>query len=123
MTSAIATYERAALAAQKILADDGEAGRKIIAGVPSNPRIGRRWRRLWRASSARTPKNHSELVMGVWDGLTKSTSLENATNYAALILAREGKQEALTWLPGDSHRRHGARIRDSARWLVGTTQS
>jgi hypothetical protein len=45
-------------------------------------------------------KNQSELALGVWDGLTKTTSMQNATNYAALILAREGHQEAMTWLPG-----------------------
>jgi hypothetical protein len=91
-------FERAALAAQKILADDGEPGRKAIAAAlksENRAAVEAALTGIFRSDS----KNQSDLVMGVWDGLTKSTSLENATNYAALILAREGKQEALTWLP------------------------
>jgi hypothetical protein len=90
-------YERAALAAQKILADDGEAGRKTIIGVlksENRAAVEAALAGIFRSDA----KDKSELVMGVWDGLTKTTSLENATNYAALILAREGKQEPLSWL-------------------------
>jgi hypothetical protein len=92
-------FERAALAAQKILADDGDPGRKIIATTlksENRAAVEAALAGIFRSDA----KNQSELVIGIWDGLTKTTSLENATNYAALILAREGKQEALTWLPG-----------------------
>jgi hypothetical protein len=90
-------FERAALAAQKILADDGDAGRKVIAGElksANRAAVEASLAGIFRSDS----QNQSELVMPVWDGLTKSTSLENATNYAAIILAREGKSEALRWL-------------------------
>jgi len=45
-------------------------------------------------------ENQAELVMPIWDGLTRTTSTETAANYAALILARAGRKEPLTWLPG-----------------------
>jgi hypothetical protein len=92
-------YERAALAAQKILTDDGDGGRKIIAGVlksENRAAVEAALAGIFRSDA----KNQAELVGGVWDGLTKTTSLEDATNFAALILAREGKPEALTWLSG-----------------------
>jgi hypothetical protein len=92
-------FERAALAAQKILADDGDAGRTTIAAAlksTNRAAVEAALAGIFRSDA----KNQSELVLGVWDGLTKTTSLENATNYAALILAREGKSQALSWLPG-----------------------
>jgi len=93
-------FERAAVAAQKILTDDGEAGRKRVTEFLRSEN-----RAVMEATLAgifrSEAKNQSELIpAGVWEGLTKTTSLENATNYAALILAREGRQEALVWLPG-----------------------
>jgi hypothetical protein len=92
-------FERAALAAQKLLADDGDAGRKTVAGLLKSDNravVEATLGGIFRSDA----KNQSELVLAVWDGLTKTTSMENATNYAALILAREGHKEALDWLPG-----------------------
>jgi hypothetical protein len=90
-------FERAALAAQKILAEDGDAGRKFIAATlksENRAAVEAALAGIYRSES----NNQSDLVLSVWDGLTKITSLENATNFAALVLAREGKQEALPWL-------------------------
>jgi hypothetical protein len=93
-------FERAAIAAQKILADDGEPGRKIVSGFlksENRAAVEATLAGIFRSDS----KNQADLIpAAVWDGLTKTTSLENATNYAALILAREGRQDALVWLPG-----------------------
>lgn len=93
-------YERAALAAQKILSEDGDAGRQLISSLLKSEN-----RSVAEAAFAgifrSTAKNQSDLIPpGVWDALTKSTSTESSANYAALILAREGRREALTWLPG-----------------------
>src|SRR6202012_615304 len=45
-------------------------------------------------------KDQSSLVMPVWETLRKTKGAEMATNYAALILAREGHAEATDWLSG-----------------------
>jgi hypothetical protein len=93
-------FERAALAAQKMLIDDGEAGRKSVTDyVKSQNRavVEATLAGIFRSDA----KNQADLIPpAVWDGLTKTTSLESATNYAALILAREGHQESMVWLPG-----------------------
>ena len=93
-------FERAAIAAQKILADDGETGRKVVTGflkMENRAAVEATLAGIFRSDA----KNQADLIpAAVWDSLNKTTSLENATNYAALILAREGRPEALVWLPG-----------------------
>jgi len=92
-------YERAVLAAEKVLNEDGPAGRRAIASLLKSDNravVEAVLAGLYRSKA----QNQSELVMPVWDGLTKTTSAETASNYAALILAREGHKEPLTWLPG-----------------------
>ncbi len=92
-------YETAALAAERMLETDGPAGRKAVAALLQSEN-----RAVVEASLAglyrSNVQNQSELVMPIWDGLTKTTSTETAANYAALILAREGHKEPLNWLPG-----------------------
>lgn len=92
-------YERAALAAEKIMNEDGEAGQKAVAELLKSEN-----RAALEATLAgiyrSTAKNQSELVLRIWDNLNKTPATENAANYAALILAREGHQEALPWLSG-----------------------
>lgn len=92
-------YERAVLAAQKLAADVAPAGRKLFppllaaenAAVVEATLAG-----LLRSEL----KDQSELVLPVWPALNKSPALENAANYAALILAREGHRDPLPWLQG-----------------------
>lgn len=90
-------YERAVLAAEKILNEDGPAGRKaVVALLKSDNRavVEATLAGIYRSKG----QNQSELVMPIWDGLTRITSMEMAANYAALILAREGHKEPLNWL-------------------------
>ncbi|MCL2646799.1 MAG: HEAT repeat domain-containing protein [Phycisphaerales bacterium] len=91
-------YERAARAAQRILEDNGPEGRKVIADFLKNNN-----RAIVEAVLAGTYRsgvaNEAELVLPIWDALSKSTA-ETSANYAALILAREGRQEPLAWLSG-----------------------
>jgi hypothetical protein len=92
-------YERAAAAAQKLLEEDGPAGRKIITTqLQSDNRavVEAVLAGIYRSNAT----DKSELVARVWDGLTKTSSTETAANYAALIFAREGRKEPLAWLPG-----------------------
>jgi hypothetical protein len=92
-------YERAAAAATKILDEDGAAGREVIKNLlksDNRAAVEATLAGIYRSKA----DNQSELVLPIWDGLTKSTSSESAANYAALILAREGHREALSWLPG-----------------------
>jgi hypothetical protein len=92
-------YERAALAAQRMLEDGGTAGRKLIASLILGDN-----RAVAEAVLAgiyrSTAPNQSELVLPAWETLSRSTSEETSANYAALILAREGKMEPLAWLSG-----------------------
>jgi hypothetical protein len=92
-------YNRAVLAAQKLLDGDGAAGRKTVVNLLKSDN-----RAVVEASLGGIYRskvdNQAELVMPVWEGLTRSTSTETAASFAALILAREGRKEALTWLPG-----------------------
>lgn len=92
-------YKRAAVAAERLLSDDGEAGRSTIRGLLKSDN-----RAVVEATLAglynATGKDESELVLPIWTGLTRTTSTEKAANFAALILAREGHTEPLNWLPG-----------------------
>jgi hypothetical protein len=92
-------YERAVLSTEKVLNDDGAAGRRAIVGfLKSDTRavVEAVLAGIYRSKA----ENQAELVKPVWEGLTRTTSAETASNYAALILAREGHKEPLTWLPG-----------------------
>jgi hypothetical protein len=92
-------YERAAVAAQKMLDEDGPAGRKtVISLLKSDNRavVEATLAGIYRSRA----ENQSEMVMPFWDSLIKTTSTEAAANYAALILAREGHKEPIKWLPG-----------------------
>jgi hypothetical protein len=111
-------YERAALAAQKILHDDGDAGRRTITNLlrsERRPVVEATLAGLFRSDA----KNQSELIpMAVWDGLIRVTSAEVPANYAALIFAREGRKEALAWLPQmiQGGTTQGAGLRALAGW-------
>ncbi|MCL2641704.1 MAG: hypothetical protein FWD53_12720, partial [Phycisphaerales bacterium] len=88
-------YERAARAAQRILEDNEDAGRRtIVTLLKSNNRA------IVEAVLAGTYRSNAplqaELVLPIWPTLTKTN--ETAANYAALILARENRPEPLTWL-------------------------
>jgi hypothetical protein len=92
-------YERAALAAQRMLEDGGTPGRKLLASlvVGDNRAVAEAvLAGIYRSSAP----NQSELVLPAWDTLSRSTSEETSANYAALILAREGKMEPVAWLSG-----------------------
>jgi hypothetical protein len=92
-------YERAALAAQRMLEEGGPAGRKLLARyvVGDNRAVAEA---VLAGIYRSTAPNQSELVLPAWDTLSRSTSEETSANYAALILAREGKMEPLAWLSG-----------------------
>ena len=92
-------YEHAAIAVQHLLENDGASGRKAAMSLLQSDN-----RSVVEAALAgvyrSTAKNKSELVLPIWNALTKTTSSETSANYAALILAREGHLEPLAWLPG-----------------------
>jgi hypothetical protein len=91
-------YERAALAVERILETDGPSGRKVVANLlisENRAVVDATLSGIYRSSA----RDQSEMVLQIWNGLNKSTSLENSANYASLILAREGRKEAATWLP------------------------
>ena len=92
-------YERAVLAAQKIIDEKTPGARKALEPMlhSENPAV----IEAVLAGLLRSGLTDlSDLVVPVWPALNKSAALESATNYAALILAREGRPEALGWLPG-----------------------
>ena len=92
-------YERAVISTAKLLDDNGAAGRKIVEGLLKSDNravVEAALAGIYRSKA----ENQAELVMPIWDGLTRTTSTETAANYAALILARAGRKEPLTWLPG-----------------------
>jgi hypothetical protein len=92
-------YERAAVAAQRMLEDGGTPGRKLLGTLVlgDNRAVAEAvLAGIYRSNAA----NQSELVLPAWETLSRSTSEETAANYAAIILAREGKMEPLAWLSG-----------------------
>jgi hypothetical protein len=92
-------YERAATAAQRIMEEGGAEGRKLLAPLIAGDNHAVAEAVLTGIYRANVP-NESELVLPAWSALSRSTSQEEAANRAALILAREGKKEALPWLSG-----------------------
>jgi hypothetical protein len=94
-------YERAAIAAQRVLEDGGERGRKLIASLISPENRNRAIAEAVLAGVYRsTETKKADLVLPAWDSISRSVNEETAANYAALILAREGRIEAKAWLSG-----------------------
>jgi len=92
-------YERAAVAAQRVLENGGPAGRKLLASLLKSDNravVEAVLAGIYRSAET----NESELVLPAWESLSRSASEETSANYAALILAREGKMEPLAWLSG-----------------------
>ena len=92
-------YERAVLAAEKLVTLDDNKGRPLASSlVKSNNRavVEAMMAGIYRSSA----KDQSSLILPVWDTLRKTKGSEMATNYAALILAREGHAEVKDWLTG-----------------------
>ncbi len=92
-------YERAALAAQKMIEDTAPTARKTIEGLLKSENRSVVEAVLAGIVRSTTPKP-AELVAPIWDSVSKSAATESAANYAALILAREGRKEPLAWLSG-----------------------
>jgi hypothetical protein len=92
-------YERAVMSTQKLLDENGAAGRRIVEGLLKSDNravVEAALAGIYRSSV----ENQADLVMPIWEGLTRTTSTETAANYAALILARAGRKEPVSWLPG-----------------------
>lgn len=92
-------FERAALATQKILEDAAPDSRSVIATFLKSEN-----RAVVEAALAgitrSTIDKQAELVLPIWESVSKAAVTETAANYAALILARDGRKEALPWLTG-----------------------
>ncbi|MGN6370810.1 MAG: hypothetical protein ACTHN5_21355 [Phycisphaerae bacterium] len=92
-------YERAVLAAEKLVELPENKGRERVASLlTSNNRavVEAVMAGIYRSNA----KDQSALVLPVWDSLRKTKTAEMAANYAALILAREGHAEVTDWLSG-----------------------
>jgi hypothetical protein len=116
-------YDRAAAAAQRILDEDGAPGRRTIANLLKSDNRAVVEATLKGILSSKA-ENQSELVLPIWDGLTRTTSTEPAANFAAIILAREGHKEPLKWLPGmvAGGTVQGAGLRAMAGWYYAKLQ-
>ncbi len=93
-------YERAALAAERILEEDGPAGRKVISGLlfsENRAVVDATLSGIYRSSA----RDQAEFILQIWGTLSnpKTPNSTNSANYAALILAREGRKEPIDWLP------------------------
>jgi len=90
-------YERAVLAAEKLVTSAGKDGR-ALAGVllKSDNRaiVESVLAGIYRSVS----DQQSDLVVPVWERLRTTKGWEMAANYAALIMAREGHTEVSNWL-------------------------
>ena len=92
-------YERAVLAAEKLMGLDDNKGRPRAAALLTSTNravVESVMAGIYRSSA----KDQSSLVMPVWESLRKTKGSEMSTNYAALILAREGHAEVTDWLSG-----------------------
>ncbi len=92
-------YERAAMAAEKMLEKCGKEGRVMIATLLKSGNravVEAVIAGIYRSDAA----DQSELILPVYSQLQTSSSLETSANYAALILAREGHKETIPWLAG-----------------------
>jgi len=90
-------FERAALAAQKLLDDPSPDSRKAVQTLVKSEN-----RAVVEATLSgilrSTSEKQSELVLPVWETISHSAAYEPSANFGALILAREGHKEALPWL-------------------------
>jgi hypothetical protein len=90
-------YERAALAAQKLMENCGKDGRAMVESLLKSQN-----RAVVEAVLAgvyrSTSPDQSAIVLPIWPTLKSSSASQMAANYAALILAREGNKEAIPWL-------------------------
>lgn len=96
-----ADFERAAMAAQAILEADTKEGHAALAEFLKSDNHAVVEATL--AGLARSEKRSlAELVMPFWERFSArpSSNLTPAANYAALLLAREGKKEPRRWLAG-----------------------
>ena len=92
-------FDRAALAAEKILDDKSPAARPALATLlkSNNPAaVEAVLAGMIRSNSDQS----SELILPIWDSVSKSIATETSANYAAIILAREGRKEPIAWLSG-----------------------
>ncbi len=92
-------YERAALAAEKLLENCGKEGRAVVGSLMKSGN-----RAVVEAVLAGTYRSsvpdQASIVLPMWESLKSSSASEMSANYAALILAREGHKEAVPWLGG-----------------------
>lgn len=112
-------YERAVVAAERIAESNLPADRALLAGYLKSEN-----RAVVEATLAGLARAHvrnaSELILPVWPTLSKRSDLEQSANFAALILAREGRAEAKPWLAdmiqGATVRSGGISLRALAGW-------
>jgi len=92
-------FERAVIATQRLLEEATKPDRAIVAELLKSPN-----RAVVEAVVAGAMRsnatNLSELILPHWEALSKTAATEAAANYAAIVLAREGRQESLAWLSG-----------------------
>jgi hypothetical protein len=90
-------YERAAIAAQKTV-EDSDEGRRLVASLLASENkavVEACLAGIYRSEV----KDQSAFVLPLFDRYTKAPHAETIANYGALILAREGHNQALAWLP------------------------
>ncbi|MEI7767368.1 MAG: hypothetical protein WCJ97_08025 [Phycisphaerae bacterium] len=89
-------FERAALAAEKLAElRTPEARALLTLGIKSNQRPVVEATLVGILRSDNTTKETTELVLPHYANLQRAVAFESATNYATLILARDGRPEAL----------------------------
>jgi hypothetical protein len=93
-------YDRAATAANRLIEDDGEEGRKTVAAIVAGNNRGAVEAALLGMLRSDAKGLSALIPAKVYSDLCSSAARENAANYATLLLAREGKAEALPWLGG-----------------------
>jgi hypothetical protein len=110
-------YERAAIAANRLIEENGEEGRKEIAAILKGNNRGATEAALLGMMRATNAKDLSSLIDAKnYQDWCKSSAMEYSANYATLILAREGKQEARDWLGGMLTNVQNAGTRSVAAW-------
>ncbi len=90
-------YERAALAAEKLIENCGKDGRAMVESLLKSQNRAVVEAVLAGVYRSNSP-DQSALVLPIWPALKSSAASQMAANYAALILAREGNKEAIPWL-------------------------
>lgn len=90
-------FERAVIAAENMAEANTPADRVLLSGYLKSENRAVVEAALAGIARARI-RNASELILPVWPTLSKRSDLEQAANFAAIILARENRQEAKPWL-------------------------